>query len=81
MERGCGPTSTARPRPLYVLRLRVGGVTVPVAGVGATCTLSLPLSSLLILGGAGLRCGVRSPMELIAPTTAVVAAMLRKMVE
>ena len=54
---------------------------MPVAGVGATCTLSLPLSSLLILGGADLRCGVRSPMELIAPTTAVVAAMLRKMVE
>ena len=58
---------------------RVGGVTVPVAGVGATCTL--PQSSWLILGGADLRCGVRNPMELIAPTTAVVAAMLRKMVE
>jgi hypothetical protein len=58
-------------------RVGLGAVTVPVAGVGATCTL--PLSSLL--GGAGLRCGVRSPMQLIAPTTAVVAAMLRKMVE
>ena len=60
---------------------RVGGVNVPVAGVGATCTL--PLSSWLTLGGADLpvRCGVRSAMELIAPTTAVVAAMLSRMVE
>ena len=61
---------------------RVGGVNVPVAGVGATCTL--PLSSWLTLGGADLRwirSGVRSAMELIAPTTAVVAAMLNKMVE
>ena len=54
---------------------------MPVAGVGATCTL--PLSSWLTLGGADLpvRCGVRNAMELIAPTTAVVAAMLNKMVE
>ena len=55
---------------------------MPVAGVGATCTL--PLSSWLTLGGADLRwirSGVRSAMELIAPTTAVVAAMLNKMVE
>ena len=43
----------------------------------ANCTLP-PSSS---TGGANLRCGVRSPKELIAPTNAVVAAILSKMVE
>ena len=66
--------------------LGLGAVTVPVAGVGATCTCTLSLSSWLWLtlgelGGAALRCGVRSPRQQITPTSAVVAAMLRRMAE
>ena len=68
--------------------LELGAVTVPVAGVGATCTCTLSLSSWLWLtltlgelGGAALRCGVRSPRQQITPTSAVVAAMLRRMAE
>jgi len=67
--------------------LGLGVVTVPVAGVGATCTCTLSLSSwpwltLGELGGAGaLRCGVRSPRQQTTPTSAVVAAMLRRMAE
>ena len=33
------------------------------------------------LGGAALRCGVRSPRQQTTPTSAVVAAMLRRMAE
>ena len=62
----------------------MGAVTVPVAGVGATCTCTLSPSSWLPLGelgGAALRCGVRSPRQQSTPTSAVVAAMLRRMAE